>query len=372
MPRKKRSTFGSVARLAPDRWRLRWWADGPDGRKRRTEVVHGTRRQAEDRLAEIRLSVGSTPGGCPTVKEVHDKWWWPDAQRRLRSNTLGNYGTVWRLYIDPAIGHVPCDQVMKHNIQAILDAAPASQAKVIRNVLGSLFSLAEDMGHVAKNVAHGRMIEKDAVPKDRRVWTLAQLSQAWDAVRGNVCEVPFIMEAHAGCRVGESIGIMLDEIRFDEVDGEVVAVAPIVRQVDDLGAVLEDPKNKQSLRHTAVGEPWSIRLRELAEEARERGEVWLVDNGDGTPVPQHRVRYQWKACCRKTGIDPIPLRNLRASFETTAHWELGEDQARVGKMMGHASGSSVTYRAYDRPSDDHVAQRAASMGKRAKEVLGSV
>lgn len=59
MPRKKRSTFGSVAKLSSDRWRLRWWADGPDGRKRRTEVVHGTRREAEDRMAEMRLAWGA-------------------------------------------------------------------------------------------------------------------------------------------------------------------------------------------------------------------------------------------------------------------------------------------------------------------------
>lgn len=372
MPRKKRSTFGSVAKLGPDRWRLRWWADGPDGRKRRTEVVHGTRRQADDRLAEIRLGVGSEPGGCPTVKEVHDRWWWPDAQCRLRRNTLGNYGSVWRLYIEPALGHIPCDQVKKRDMQAILDAAPASQSRTIRNVLGSLFGLAEDMEYVAKNVAHGRMAEKKSPPKDKRVWTLAQLSQAWDAVRDNISEMPFIMEAHAGCRVGESLGIMLDELCFDVFDGELVAVAPILRQVNDSGAVLENPKNVQSVRYTAVGEPWSLRLREYVNEAKERGDVWLVDNGDGTPVPQYRVRNQWKSCCRKAGIDPIPLRNLRASFETSAHWELGEDQTRVGKMMGHASGSSVTYKAYDRPSDEHLAQRAAAMGRKAKEVLGTV
>lgn len=41
-------------------------------------------------------------------------------------------------------------------------------------------------------------------------------------------------------------------------------------------------------------------------------------------------------------------------------------------MMGHASGSSVTYKAYDRPSDEHLAQRAAAMGRKAKEVLGTV
>lgn len=60
MPRKQRSTWGSITRLGKDRYRLRWWEERDDGYVRRSEVVRGTRRAAERRLAEIRSSLDET------------------------------------------------------------------------------------------------------------------------------------------------------------------------------------------------------------------------------------------------------------------------------------------------------------------------
>jgi len=47
-----------VTKLDRDTWRLRWWAGTPEGCRRVSETVHDTRRETEDRLAEIRCEVG--------------------------------------------------------------------------------------------------------------------------------------------------------------------------------------------------------------------------------------------------------------------------------------------------------------------------
>lgn len=55
MPRRKRSTFGTVERLGGrDHWNLKWWETRDGVHARRSMVVWGTRREAERKLAEIR------------------------------------------------------------------------------------------------------------------------------------------------------------------------------------------------------------------------------------------------------------------------------------------------------------------------------
>ena len=48
MARKMRSTWGNVSRTAPGVFRLRWYEDTPQGRRRMSETVRGTRREADN------------------------------------------------------------------------------------------------------------------------------------------------------------------------------------------------------------------------------------------------------------------------------------------------------------------------------------
>ena len=53
MPRM-RSDWGCVQEIDRGRrYRLRWWAETPEGYRRCSEVVRGTRREAHDRLASL-------------------------------------------------------------------------------------------------------------------------------------------------------------------------------------------------------------------------------------------------------------------------------------------------------------------------------
>ncbi len=57
MARRMRSDWGSVTEMERGkRYRLRWWASTPEGYKRCSRVVRGTRREAMDELARIRLA----------------------------------------------------------------------------------------------------------------------------------------------------------------------------------------------------------------------------------------------------------------------------------------------------------------------------
>ena len=76
MPRHRpqRADWGSVTELDRGRkYRLRYWTKGSDGLyRRRSETVRGTRREAHDRLAELRVE-HATDAPCSTVGECYER-----------------------------------------------------------------------------------------------------------------------------------------------------------------------------------------------------------------------------------------------------------------------------------------------------------
>ena len=58
-----RSTFGSIRKRGDNCWELRWTVKG----KRYSENVRGTKKQAETRLAEIRLAIKDGRRVCITI-----------------------------------------------------------------------------------------------------------------------------------------------------------------------------------------------------------------------------------------------------------------------------------------------------------------
>ena len=171
-----RSSWGSKSRT--DRanvWRLRYWRDTPDGRKRVTEMFHGTRREADDRLAELRVQYGKAYGGSMTVAQVYERLWLPDAAERVRAGTLRNYDSVWRKHVAPRWAGVPCDQVRPLDVQAWLTGGAMTHDRaslalqVLRgeldvavmyeladhNASAGKFRLPSEAAHLSHDILHG-------------------------------------------------------------------------------------------------------------------------------------------------------------------------------------------------------------------------
>lgn len=354
MPKKKRSTFGSVSKLDKNRWRLRWWADGPDGRKRRTEIVHGTRREADDRLAEIRLDVGSDPGGCMTLGQVWERWARPETLDRLAEGSLSqssvrNMEQSWKSKIAPRWADVPCSSISAADVQDWLLTMTNSTGRLAKVYASQVMDKAVLYGVCQSNPFSLRLrLSKDGATADAGVYSLDEMRSVLAAVRGSYIEAAVILAGFGSARVGESLGVMASEVRRSEAFGVTVAVAPVVRQVDRNGGVSDRLKNRQSERPLVIPGPVGSRLLKLAEEAVTRGDRWLVDGGDGTPVGQKIVGREWKRALSESGVPVHPYKNLRNSWETWMHWTMGVDPLMIEPMMGHA-GSSVTARHYDRP-----------------------
>lgn len=82
--RQMRSAWGSIAEVRRGVWRIRYWAEGPDGYRRRSETVRGTRRDAVERRSALMLEHGGD-APYPTVRQCWERWCLPDIERQVET-----------------------------------------------------------------------------------------------------------------------------------------------------------------------------------------------------------------------------------------------------------------------------------------------
>lgn len=364
MPRRKRSTFGTIERLSGrDHWNIKWWETRDGVHARRSTVVWGTRREAERRLAEIRAGLDETDKGARrrltarvTVGEAYERWWLPDAERRLADGRLAKksfaqMGSTWRLRVS-RWADVPCAEVRPLAVQEWLDPMTRKPASDALALLRQVLDYAATYEVVAENVARRRyrMPTRSADRKDG-AYTLAQLDAIATAARGSATEAAMLLMMFASCRTGESLGPRLSECSLAEWHGLRMVVVEVVRQVNSDASLSPDGtlKNPQSVRPVVVPPPWSERLWGLVESGRAAGDEWLSDDGLGRPCSQNLLRREWAEAVRAAGLPHKSPRAARRSWETYMRWEMGVSPDRVERMMGHAL-PGVTGAHYDKPT----------------------
>lgn len=216
MPRrKKRSAWGALTQVDDSTWRIRYWSAGPDGYKRRSRTVRGSRLDAERVRSELML-LHSDDAPCPTVAEVWDSYALPDLERRvddgdLAPDTLVQYRRWWAKHVTPTWGHVPCDAVRPLAVQQWLYTLTRSQAQNATLVLAKAMDYAVRYGWAATNPMRERYVmpgRSTVNQRDRGTWTLAGLRGVWQRLYGTWMEAAFLLSAFGSARVGESLGVL--------------------------------------------------------------------------------------------------------------------------------------------------------------------
>lgn len=351
--RSRRSAWGSVLEVAPGVWRIRYWAAGPDGYRRRSVTVRGTRIQAEQRRSELMLA-HAEDAPCPAVGEVWRAYAMPDMERRVNDGdmsrtTVSQYAGIWRNHAEPRWGSVPCDAVRALEVQQWLYGMPLVAARSSLMLMRVVLDYAVRYEFVAHNVAREKYVmpaRSTREERDKGVWDLGELGEIWHRqVRGEWFEPAFLLAAFGGLRVGECLGVRSEDV--SEVHG--CAVVEVRRQVTHSGGVSERLKTPQSRRPVAIpgraGE--CLLLRSVTCGG------WLTGDGLGGFSTQRRLRDAWG----RLGMEH-PFRNLRNSWQTNMRWGLRLPPWLIEPMMGHRV-EGVTGMHYDRPRADMFAEIVA-------------
>lgn len=365
MGRHRRSSWGCVQGVRPGVWRLRYTRDG----RRVSETFEGTRREAGDRMAALRVECGSAPSKRPvTVGEAYERHYWPEVEATAVDNTRANTASAWRVHVGPRWAGVALRDVRPADVQEWLLSLTRSQAMAALRVLRGVFRSAALYGLAdpAPMAVGYRMPSRVERPRARDVVPAADMEAYWAAALSCGLGAAFVLAACCGLRVGESLGPMAGEVCREERGGVTVATVPVLRQVDNAGAVctrtvggeeVERLKTRKSARWAAVGGVWAERLLALQDEAAARGDRWLTDDGEGRPVAQRAARQAWGAALDAAGLPRVLLKNLRATFATQMDAR-NVPVEQIARLMGHAR-PDITFDVYERPGRDRAAQIAA-------------
>ena len=361
MPRKtKRSAWGTLTRIDSQTWRLRYWATGPDGYKRRSKTFRNcTRKQAEQKRAELMLA-HSEDAPCPTVAHVWERYALADMRRKVDSgdmaaSTLRQYAHVWGKHVEPRWGTVQCDAVHALALQQWLYDMPLNAAKQSLVLLRLVLDYAVRYELVVHNVARERYLmpsKSTVMEHDKGVWDYDGLHAVWQAVHGSWYEAAFLLCAFGGLRVGEALGVRASDVELRTVHGVPIALVSVERQVGDHG-ITDALKTPQSRRTAAIPGLAAVRLATIAETCA----VYLSGDGLGGPSTRCRLRKAWLSLELPDGLRH-PFRNLRNSWQTNMRWVLRLPPWIVEPMMGHRM-DDTTGQYYDRPQADMFAEAVA-------------
>lgn len=363
----RRAAWGSVEEMVRGKkYRLRYWASTPEGYRRVSEMVYGTRADAEDVRAQRQLDHGRERA-TPTVRAAYERWWLPSFERRVAegeasANSLAVFQSSWRKWCEPTWGAVEVSAIRPMDVQAWLLSMPISVARRARIVMSSTLDYCVRYELVPTNPFRAKYDMPSASTSethDRGIWTTAEVVRLCAAARGEWFEGALLVQAFGGTRVGEALGVMAVDVRGIDCDGVPVALVGIHRQVSNNGTVATLLKTRQSDRVVPIPGPPGERIVEIAAG---RDDAWLTGNGIGGHTTQDTYGRAVTKCARSVGLAPHQPRSLRNAWETRMRWEWGLPPYVVEPMMGHA-GKDVTAQFYDRPSPEAMARVVAEAYK---------
>lgn len=343
MPRKrKRRSWGSITTVSKNKHILRWPENTPEGRKRRSRTLRGTYMEAELELSKLRvLHADDKP--VPTVGDVHDMWYRPWLDRRVRDgltkeNTRKAYDICWQNVVAPEWEFVPVDNIRPAKAQEwllTLSVGNANHAIVIlRKILD--FAVQYELAKTNKFRLPYEMPVRKAAVRRTGTYDLAHAEAILERLHGTLVEAPYILSCFGSARTGESLGVKPEEVKLVESHGIKLAVVSLVRRMEktgDLPLPDGDLKNSQSVRTTVIPEPYGVCYYKIAQQRIADGSGWMADRGDGLPLNANALTHAWESAA---GADAIPFANLRNSWRTIAQYEWGIDYDTLEFLMGHA------------------------------------
>ena len=361
MPRRaRRRSWGSVTEVQRGkRYIVRWMENTDAGRKRRSKTLRCTAAEASRFLAMKEVEHG-TERRTPTFGEVYAMWYRPWLERRadegrIKASTALRYMETWEKLCSDRWAKTPIDRLRPAEFQEWLLGQNRGNANISIVVMRKMLDISLRNDAVEVNVLRRDYDLPVATTrsKDLTVYGIAEAIGALAAVRGTLAEAPFILSCFGGCRVGESLGVRVDEVARCESDGVAFAAVPIERRMLNTGGLPlpdGDLKTPQSRRTALVPEPYCERLFEIIAERHELGTVWLADRGDGLPLNKNSYMYRFREA---VGDSAIPLSNLRSSWRTFAEYEWEVPADTLEQLMGHVL-PGVSGKHYIRPSLDDL------------------
>lgn len=361
-----RSSWGTKTKIDKNKWRIRWCEWNGLNRVRRSKTLFPcTSREADDELRRLwqlhHLPPNERVIPCPTFAQCWDEWYFPQLEKQVESgdisrNTFNSYRSAWRSKVSPKWASVTMNKVRIEDYQRWLDGFTYSQAHSSHNLVLNLVNCAKlhDVGGFSFVDARYKMPREKKRTNDGglEVYTIAEMDNILESLRGNRIEGTAILMAKGSCRVGEAVAAAVEDVTFEQYHGRTYAVYDLHHQYAQ-GSKFTRLKTDDSYRPIIIPPPWSLRFAEIAKQRTNDEELYICDKGTGMPLDRARVTEKWIELFRGGTIDLryLTMTKLRNSWSTAMLWKYGIPSQMVDKMMGHAA-KNILGKHYDRPDKE--------------------
>jgi integrase len=365
MVKRRGHNEGSYYQTADGRWRAAITLHLPDGQARRRYLSARTKREVQQRAAELheqaRRGVSLEPGRL-TVADWLEDWLRTVAAPGVKATTLQTYRTTVRVHLIPALGGHRLTALSALHIQRfyarlVAQGYAPKTVQDIHSVLSSALNAARRMRLIPTSPAADVTLPRRP-REERRTLTDEQAMQLLEAAEaaGDPLTALWFVAAYTGMRKGECLGLSWRDV---DLDRGLLHVRQQLNRIDHR-KVLTDPKGR-GMRTIPIATPAVDALRahrlRQAEQRLAAGVGWQ-DSGlvftppDGTPIEPTRVNVLFDRAIARAGVLRITFHELR---HTTATLLLaaGVPLPVVSAILGHA-GVQITAAVYAGVQRDDV------------------
>jgi len=325
----------------------------PDGkRNQQTKTIRGTKKQAQEILAEMLSSYNKGTYIEPskeTVSQYLDGWL-ETISHSVRGTTLERYRSICDFYIKPLVGSVNISQLKARQINYMYntlltegrsDGEKLSERTVLHahRVLHTAFTNAVKEGVILVNPCTGATapsVEK----KERLTFTAKETLEVLEKASGTRLFLPILIAATMGLRRGEFLGLRWSDIDFDKKE---LTVRQSASEVEN-EVVYGEPKTKKSLRKLAIP---NIALDALKAYRVEQAKICLqlgksLDNdepimsGLGGFHKPNQLTVSYGAFIKRNKFKHVTYHDLRHTYATLL-LEQNIHPKIMSELLGHST-----------------------------------
>ena len=326
-----RSHFGAIQYLGKNRYRISVEGErNPDGKRtRRSKVVRGSRRDAENALAVMRLEAGQPPEAGMTVSEYWELVYRPSLGV-LAPSTVNGYERIWKRYVRDLFGGSKLCDLKARLIESKLSSIPApGEQENAYKLMRQIVNLAYRDELIADNPFSRKIRRARKRAYEPPVLTLEMVSDWCDAVKGTRFEAVLLCMLFGGLRREEAAALYWDDVAFDS-GFAIISVDKALTEVS--GKKVAGPtKTPRSERTVFVSGYASDRLSSLALQGPM---VPLCADRTGHRMSPDKITKEYKAMMPPDLY--VPPRNLRTSYATIQQ-ALGTPDSVISRTLGHTN-----------------------------------
>lgn len=367
---------------APNLWTLVLEIDkDPLTGKRRQRWIsfRGTKKQAEEKLAEL---LAQQAGGTllidlskATVAEFAEHWLRTYVVQQTALKTQASYRGVLRNRVLPTLGTLPLAKLSAAHLRELytrlLLQGPAGHPLSARSVQQTHAVLRQALAHAVKwrLLSHNVADEVDPprpLEQERLVWSAVEARRYLGVALENHDYGPALVFAlESGVRQEELLGLRWQDVEL--VEG-YVTIQQTISRVQGVGLVRGRGKTAASRRRIALNPTVVAVLREHRARQNERrlllGPEWedadLVFCGlRGRPLQPSTIYHAHVRMARQAGVRRIPFHSLRHTHATLLL--LANVPVKVvSERLGHAS-VTITMQIYQHVLPEMQAEATAKL-----------